>query len=225
MTHLLVVEDQAALLTSMTRGLIEEGYSVAAASTGLEALAAMKDSPPDAMVLDIMLPGMSGLDVLRKLRSQGFMTPVLIVTARDTVPDRVAGLDSGADDYLVKPFAFEELLARLRALLRRRSHLASTTLTVGDLEIDLLARRAKRDGVLLTLKHREFELLQYFARHANETVTREDIARDVWQEPTATWSNVIEVHVNRLRRKLELPGLKPMLLTVRGVGYTLQATS
>ncbi|HEX3871000.1 MAG TPA: response regulator transcription factor [Pirellulales bacterium] len=223
MPHLLVVEDQAALRTSIARGLVEEGYQVTAVSNGLHAIAAAKHEPPDAMVLDIMLPGKGGLDLLRELRADGFTAPVLIITARDTIPDRVAGLDSGADDYLVKPFAFEELLARLRALLRRHGRTTLTTLVVGDLELDLIRRQAKRDGVCIDLKPREFELLAYLVRNANEIVTRDDIARDVWQETTATWSNVIEVHINRLRRKIELPGLKPMLQTVRGTGYVLKA--
>ncbi len=223
MAHLLVVEDQLALLTSMERGLVEEGYKVTAVSDGLQAITATKNEPPDAMVLDIMLPGKGGLELLRELREEGFTAPVLVITARDTISDRVAGLDSGADDYLTKPFAFEEMLARLRALLRRNGRTAATTLMVGDLELDLIRRQAKRADMFLELKPREFELLEYLARHSNEVVTRDDIARNVWHETTATWSNVIEVHVNRLRRKLELPGLTTMLLTVRGVGYVLKA--
>ncbi len=225
MTHLLVVEDQTALLTSLTRGLVEEGYQVTAVSNGVHAIAAVNHELPDAMVLDIMLPGKGGLELLRELRAEGFIAPVLIITVRDTIPDRVAGLDSGADDYLIKPFAFEELLARLRALLRRHGRATVTNLVVGDLELDLLRRRASRGGVFIELKPREFELLEYLARNANEIVTRDAIARDVWHEKTATWSNVIEVHVNRLRRKIELPGLTPILQTVRGAGYVLKVRS
>jgi DNA-binding response OmpR family regulator len=168
-----------------------------------------------------MLPGRDGLSVLRGLRQEGFLQPVLVVTARDAVPDRVAGLDSGADDYLVKPFAFSELLARLRALLRRNPLREPVRLRAGDLEIDLLRRRVTRAGDEVALSNREFELLEYLARHANTPVSREAIVRDVWQENSGIMTKVVEVSINHLRRKIERAGRPRLLHTIRGAGYML----
>ena len=173
------------------------------------------------VVLDLMLPDGNGLDWLAALRQAGNRTPVLILTARDSIPDRVAGLDQGADDYLVKPFALDELLARIRALLRRDAHPGAAALTVGGLSVDLLARVATRDAQPLELQNRQFELLVYLMRHANQVVTREMIARDVWKESTTTWTNVIEVHINQLRKQLDRAGQPALLHTVRGQGYLL----
>ena len=221
MPSILVVEDQLKLLESLARGLQEEGYSVQPAATGAAGYAIATTEEVDAVVLDLMLPDGDGLTLLRRLRAGGFTKPILIVTARDTVDDRISGLDSGADDYLVKPFSFGELVARLRALLRRTSGSRGAQLQLMDLEVDLLARRAVRAGRELQLTHRQFELLAFLMQHANEVVNRDMIAREVWKESTATWTNVIEVQINQLRKKVERPGLPPILHTVRGEGYLL----
>jgi DNA-binding response OmpR family regulator len=168
-----------------------------------------------------MLPGRDGLQLLADLRRAGKATPVLILTARDGVEDRVAGLDTGADDYLVKPFALAELLARLRALLRRGQPDRETVLRAGDLELDLLARQARRGGAEVPLTQREFEVLAYLVRHQGTVVTRAMLGRDVWKEPDHALTNVIEVYINLLRRKLESAGKAPLIHTLRGVGYRL----
>ncbi|HUE12784.1 MAG TPA: response regulator transcription factor [Planctomycetaceae bacterium] len=220
MTRILVVEDQRSLLRNLVRGLGEEGYEVIPAASVSEARAAI-GRQPDVLVLDLMLPDGSGVELLRKLRGEGFRQPILILTARDSVDDRVEGLDAGADDYLVKPFSFNELLARLRALLRRGSLEQQAILRVEGLEIDRLKRLATRNGLALELSNRQFELLSYLMLHANTVVNREMIARDVWRESTATWTNVIEVHIAQLRRKLERPEWPLLLHTIRGQGYLL----
>jgi two-component system copper resistance phosphate regulon response regulator CusR len=220
MTRVLVVEDQRSLLRNLERGLEEEGYEVVPAASIGEARGALARHP-DLIVLDLMLPDGSGIDLLRQFRGQGIWQPILVLTARDSVDDRVEGLDAGADDYLVKPFSFNELLARLRALLRRRSLERQAVLCVEGLEIDLLRRVASRDGRALELSNRQFELLTYLMQNAHAVVTREMIARDVWKESTATWTNVIEVHIAQLRRKIERPDLPTILHTVRGQGYQL----
>ena len=221
MPSILVVEDQVKLLNSLARGLQEEGYVVHPAATGAAGYAIATTEEVDAIVLDLMLPDGDGMTLLRKLRAGGFTRPILIVTARDTVHDRISGLDSGADDYLVKPFSFGELVARLRALLRRTSGAREAQLQLMNLEVDLLGRRAVRAGRELQLTHRLFELLAFLIQHANEVVNRDEIAREVWKESTATWTNVIEVQINQLRKKIERPGLLPILHTVRGEGYLL----
>jgi DNA-binding response OmpR family regulator len=175
----------------------------------------------DLVVLDLMLPDGSGLNWLSELRAAGDGTPVLILTARDSLEDRVAGLDTGADDYLVKPFALDELMARIRALLRRNTQTGRSLLLFGDLAVDLVSRTAHRGAQAIPLQNRQLELLAYLISHANHVVTREMIARDVWKESTATWTNVIEVQINQLRKKLELSGTPAILHTVRGQGYML----
>jgi DNA-binding response OmpR family regulator len=220
MTRILVVEDQRSLLRNLVRGLEEEGYEVVPAASVSEARAAIARQP-DVLVLDLMLPDGSGVELLRKLRGEGLRQPILILTARDSVDDRVEGLDAGADDYLVKPFSFNELLARLRALLRRGSLEQQAILRVEGLEIDRLKRLATRNGLALELSNRQFELLSYLMQHANTVVNREMIARDVWRESTATWTNVIEVHIAQLRRKIERPEWPLLLHTIRGQGYLL----
>ncbi len=222
MAHILIVEDQKKLVASLRKGLEEEGFEVTTALTGEEGFYLATTRPPDALVLDLMLPGRGGREVLRDLRDRGFVKPVLILTARDAVEDRVAGLDGGADDYLVKPFAFAELVARLRALLRRNLGDRELVLRADDLEVDLVARRVVRAGVEVELSHREFELLEYLLRHKNATVTRDMLARDVWKEPGGLTTNAIEVCVNALRKKVERLGLRQLVHTVRGVGYAVR---
>jgi DNA-binding response OmpR family regulator len=221
-TRILIIEDERKLLRSLERGLREEGYEVVAAASGETGYGLAVAQPFDCIVLDLMLPGRDGLHVLSDLRQAGHTTPVIILTARDTVEDRVTGLDGGADDYLVKPFAFAELLARLRVLLRRGRGERETILKADDLEMDLLQRRVVRGGLELSLTQREFELLEYLLRHKNSTVTRDMLGRDVWKEPGHALTNVIDVYVNFLRRKLEKLGKRPLIHTVRGVGYSLR---
>ncbi|WP_339910370.1 response regulator transcription factor [Symmachiella dynata] len=218
--HILVIEDQKNLLRSITRTLRETGFETDAAESIATANQLMS-ARVDLVVLDLMLPDGSGLDWLSSLRASGDNTPVLILTARDTIEDRVSGLDGGADDYLVKPFALDELLARIRALLRRDAQSNRTVLTLGDLIVDLTSRTAQRGNKPILLQNRQLELLAYLMSHTNQVVTREMIARDVWKESTATWTNVIEVQINQLRKKLEQPGQPIILHTVRGQGYLL----
>ena len=225
MPRLLIVEDQIPLLDSLTRGLREEGYEVLPAATIAEALVHIHDKPVDVIVLDLMLPDRDGLSLIRELRESGFANPILITTARDAIEDRVAGLDTGADDYLIKPFSFEELLARLRAIMRRSRPAPESVLRVADLELNLLTRDVTRNGVSIDLTQRQFELLACLVRHAGLVVSREMIAREVWEEATDTWTNVIEVQVNHLRRKIERPGWPPLLHTIRGEGYLLGVRS
>ena len=222
MPRLLVIEDQKKLQKSLVRGLSEEGYEVVSAFNGEEGYFFANTEPFDVVILDLMLPGRSGMDILRELRSKGFSKPVLILTARDAVDDRVSGLDAGADDYLVKPFAFAELLARIRALLRRDVSGRELFLHVDDLEIDLLGRRVVRGGLELDLTRREFELLEYLLRNKNTTVTRDMIAREVWKETSGTLTNSIDVYINSLRKKVEQPERRQLIHTVRGVGYVVR---
>lgn len=222
MPRVLVVEDQKRLVASLRRGLEEEGFEVEAAPTGEEGYYLATTRPPDVLVLDVMLPGRDGFRVLQDLRAAGFARPVLLLTSRDAVEDRGRGLNAGADDYLVKPFAFAELVARLRALLRRNAGDREVVLRAADLEVDLLARRAVRAGAELALTAREFDLLAFLLRHKDETVTRDMLAREVWKEPDGVLSNVIEVSVNALRRKVERAGERQLIQTVRGVGYALR---
>src|SRR5512143_4080782 len=203
MARILIVEDQKKLLRSLQRGLQEEGYEVVTATTGEDGYYRAATEPFDAIILDLMLPGRGGLEVLRDLRAHGFAKPILILTARDAVDDRVAGLDGGADDYLVKPFAFAELLARLRALFRRDCSGRELFLRADDLEMDLVARRVVRGGIELDLTRREHDLLEYLLRHKDATVTRAMIARDIWKETSGALTNIIDVYVNLLRKKVE----------------------
>jgi DNA-binding response OmpR family regulator len=219
MPRLLLVEDDRKIRRSLEAGLQAEGYEVVAAADGNEGLRLATAEPFDCVVLDLMLPGKDGLEVLAELRRAGKATPVLILTARDAVEDRVTGLDAGADDYLVKPFALAELLARLRVLLRRGQPERETVLRLADLELDLLERRVRRAGVEIPFTQREFEVLAYLVRHRGAIVTREMLGRDVWKEPNHALTNVIEVYITLLRRKLEGPGQEPLIHTVRGVGY------
>jgi DNA-binding response OmpR family regulator len=223
MPRVLVIEDEARVLCSLEEGLRSAGFDVETAATGEEGGRLAIAKPFDCIVLDWMLPGRDGLQVLSDLRRSGRPTPVLLLTARDAIEDRVRGLDSGAEDYLVKPFAFAELLARLRVMIRRGQAERETILRAGDnLELDLLRRRATRDGVEISLAHREFDVLEYLMRHKNDPVTREMLGLEVWKEPGYAYTNVIEVYVNLLRRKIEIAGRSPRIVTIRGVGYCLR---
>jgi DNA-binding response OmpR family regulator len=220
--RVLVIEDERKILRSLEAGLQAAGFEVGTATTGEEGLRLASAGPFDCLVLDLLLPGRDGLQVLAELRRAGNAMPVLILTARDAVEDRVVGLDAGADDYLVKPFAFAELLARLRVLLRRGRASEDTILRADDLEADLLHRRVTRGGVEVTLTLREFEVLAYLLRHKNATVTRAMLGRDIWKEPDHALTNVIDVYITLLRRKLDRPGQRSLIQAVRGVGYRLE---
>ena len=222
MSRVLVIEDEGRALRSLEEGLRGAGFEVETAATGDEGSRLATTRAFDCIVLDWMLPGRDGIQILADIRRSGQTSPVLLLTARDAVEDRVLGLDSGAEDYLVKPFAFAELLARLRVLLRRGRPERETVLRAGDLELDLLRRRVTRDGVEVSLAHREFEVLEYLVRHKNQAVTREMLGLEVWKEPSYADTNVIEVYINLLRKKLEVAGRPPRIVTVRGVGYHLQ---
>src|SRR5262245_16538707 len=219
MSRVLIVEDERKILNGLARGLQAAGYETLTAATGPEGYRLALAEPIDCIVLDLMLPGRGGLEVLADLRRAGKTVPVLVLTARDTVEDRVTGLDVGADDYLVKPFALAELLARLRVMLRRER--PEPILRVDDLELNLVERRATRAGNEIALTQREFDVLAYLMRHQNAIVTRDMLGQEIWKEPQHTLTNVIDVYVNRVRRKLERPDLRPLLHTIRGVGYIL----
>jgi two-component system OmpR family response regulator len=223
MVRVLLVEDQTKLARAVRRGLQQEGYAVDVAATGDDGLHLAIEVDYDAVVLDVMLPGLDGFEVCRRMRVQGRWAPVLMLTARDGVADRVTGLDVGADDYLVKPFAFRELLARLRALLRRGAGERPAVLTVGGLQLDPAAHTVSRDGRPVELSAREFALLEFFMRHPGEVVTRTQVLEHVWDFNYEGLSNVVDVYVGYLRRKLEQPSGRPLLRTVRGVGYALES--
>lgn len=219
--RVLVVEDERKVAHALRDGLSAQGYEVVVAYDGEEGLTQIGNSPFDLMVLDLMIPRRDGHEVLSAMRQRGVVTPVLVLTARDSIEDRVIGLDNGADDYLVKPFAFPELLARIRALLRRGSPNLPTRLVLADLQLDVMSRRATRGGQSLQLTVREFELLEYLLRHQGQVVSREMLAADVWQTPTRVtpMDNVIDVHVARLRRKVDDPFPRKLIHTVRGMGF------
>lgn len=222
MAKILIVEDEAKILRSLDQGLRSAGYDVVPATNGSEAVRLGSSEKFDAVVLDWMLPELDGLQVLHALRSRGHSVPVLLLTSRDAIEDRVAGLDAGADDYLLKPFAFAELLARLRVMLRREQPERDTVLYAGNLRIDLLARRVTCDGHEIPLAHREYALLEYLARHKGQPVTREMLGQDVWNEPNLALTNVVEVYVNQLRKKLDQAGCSTAIKTLRGIGYRLE---
>jgi two-component system copper resistance phosphate regulon response regulator CusR len=225
--RILVIEDEQKLGKALQDGLQAEQHRVTLASTGEEGFYLIQTDPFDLVILDVMLPGRNGLEILRTMRQHGNKTPVLMLTARDAVDDRVRGLDSGADDYLVKPFAFPELLARARALSRRSASEESPRLRVGDLEMDVVGRSVTRSGRALDLTPREFELLEYLLRHNPHVVSREMLTRDVWKEAGrhTPLDNVIDVHVARLRRKVDDQFDKKLVHTVRGVGFVVRAES
>jgi len=221
-SRILVVDDEPAVRESLDRALRLEGHQVDLAVNGEQALRAIGDRPPDAVVLDVMMPVLDGLATCRAVRAAGLRTPVLMLTARDAVSDRVAGLDAGADDYLVKPFALEELFARLRALLRRTAPDEDETLRFGDVEMDLAAHEARRGDRPLELTRTEFLLLELFLRNPRRVLTRDVIFERVWGYDFGPTSNSLEVYVGYLRRKLEAEGEPRVIHTVRGVGYVLK---
>jgi two-component system, OmpR family, copper resistance phosphate regulon response regulator CusR len=222
--RILVIEDEPKLGRALQEGLQDEQYGVALASTGEEGFYLIETEPFDLMVLDVMLPGRSGFEILATMRKHGFKLPVLILTARDAIEDRVRGLDAGADDYLLKPFAFPELLARIRALCRRGGPEVSPRLQVGDLVVDVVGRSVARGGQTLDLTAREFELLEYLVRHRGHVVSREMLTRDVWKEAGrhTPLDNVIDVHLARLRRKVDDQFDQKLVQTVRGVGFVVR---
>jgi DNA-binding response OmpR family regulator len=220
----LIVEDERKLAQVLSAALQAEHYDVVVALTGDQGFARASTEAFDLVVLDLMLPGRSGLQILDALRRRRIDTPVLILTARDGLDDRVLGLDLGADDYLVKPFALPELLARIRALLRRGRSSDVLRLKIADLELDLASRRVERGQRIIELTSREFELLEYLVRQQGHLVSREMLARDVWKEPrrATPLDNVIDVQMTRLRRKIDPDGVAPLIHTVRGVGFVIR---
>jgi DNA-binding response OmpR family regulator len=222
--RILVVEDEQKVANALQEGLTGERYEVVVERTGEGAFYRISTESFDLILLDVMLPGRDGLEVLTTLRNSGVDTPVLVLTARDTLEDRVLGLDSGADDYLVKPFAFEEMLARIRALLRRPRFSEAVQFEVADLTLDLVTRKVTRGGQRVELTVREFELLEYLLRHEGQVVSRGTLARDVWNETgrSTPLDNVIDVHIARLRRKIDVGAAPKLVHTVRGVGFMLQ---
>ncbi len=219
--RILVIEDNHRLSSSLAANLAHEGYSVDAAYDGQEGQDLAELTPYDLIILDILLPEKDGLQVCRDLRRRRIHTPILLLTARDSVDDRVQGLDCGADDYLVKPFAMRELLARLRALLRRQSPYTNGRLEMGDLVVDPVTHTVEREGRSIDLTPKEFALLEFLLYHPNQVVTREMIEQHIWNYDFECESNVIDVYVRRLRRKIDDPFATRLLTTVRGVGYRL----
>ena len=221
--RILVVEDELKVANALREGLLGERYDVVVERTGESAFFRVTTEQFDAILLDLSLPGRDGLEILKAMRDRGIKTPVLVLTARDTLQDRVLGLDTGADDYMIKPFAFAELVARIRALVRRGRAAELPRLTAADLELDLITRKVLRGGHAVDLTAREFELLEYLLRHQGQVVSRESLARDVWRETARTTplDNVIDVHIARLRRKIDADQGTKLIHTVRGVGFML----
>jgi two-component system OmpR family response regulator len=220
--RVLVVEDYAPIQKAVAKGLREAGFAVDATGDGEEGLWYATSNDYDVVVLDLMLPGMDGLSILRRLRAEGRPTHVLILTAKDTVQDRVIGLDLGADDYLVKPFAFDELLARVRALARRAYSAKNPSIAVGDLRIETSARRVWRGDDEISLTPREYALLEYLALRAGEPVSRTDIWEHIYEFTSEADSNVVDVYIGYLRKKIERPGRPPLIHTIRGRGYAVR---
>jgi DNA-binding response OmpR family regulator len=223
--RLLMVEDDARIARFVAKGLREQAYAVDVATTGDEALYQAAINTYDLVILDVMIPGRDGFEVCRELRKSGQRMPILMLTARDAVEDRISGLDHGADDYLTKPFEFRELLARLRALLRRSGELRPAKIAVADLVLDTGAQSVSRGGHEVPLTAKEYALLEFLARNAGRVVGRAEIAEHVWDETFDPFSNLIEVYVNRVRRKIDADSAKPLLHTRRGAGYLLGPVS
>jgi DNA-binding response OmpR family regulator len=222
--RILVVEDEQKVANALKEGLEGESFDVILAPTGEDAFFRVNTEKFDLILLDLMLPGRDGLQILTTIRKRGLETPVLLLTARDTLEDRVTGLNSGADDYLIKPFAFEELLARIRALLRRGRTVEMLRFGIADLDLDIVTRKVTRGGKPVDLTGREFELLEYLVRHEGQVVMRDMLARDVWKETArgTPLNNVIDVHIARLRRKVDVEPFEKLIHTVRGVGFMLK---
>lgn len=220
-TRILIIEDDEAILKFLRRGLAYEGYMVDTATDGETGLAMARDTPPDLVVLDWMLPGLDGLEVCRRLRAGG-NTPILMLTAKDSVTDRVQGLDAGADDYMVKPFSLDELLARIRALMRRVQPARPKVMRFMDLTLDTGTRQARRGDRVISLTAKEYELLELFMRHPRQVLTRDIIFDHVWDYDFGGESNIIEVYIRYLRQKLEQEGEPRLIHTVRGMGYVLR---
>ena len=224
--HVLIVEDERKISAYVKRGLEEEGYAVDAAYTGREALEWVETATFDLIILDLLLPEVDGLEVCRETRRRGIRTPILMLTARDSLDDRVAGLDAGADDYLVKPFALKELLARLRALTRRAEDgPKTTTLQIADLTLDTLTRRVRRSGKLIELTSKEYAILECLLREPERVLTRTLIAEHVWNYNVHNESNVVDVYIRNLRRKIDDPCDQKLIHTVRGIGYRLSVVA
>jgi heavy metal response regulator len=221
--RILVVEDEKKVASFIQRGLEGEGFQIDLASDGEEGVAMAKINPYDLILMDVMLPKLDGLGAIRELRAAQISTPVLCLTAKDTVEDIVAGLDSGSDDYLTKPFAFAELLARVRALMRRGSQERGAEITYADLRLDPVAHRVWRGGQEIDLTAKEYALLEYFMRNAEKTLTRNMIAEHVWDYTFDSFTNIIDVYVNYLRKKVDRDFTTKLVHTVRGVGYMLKA--
>jgi len=219
--HILVIEDETRIADLLRRGLTYEGYRVSVAGDGLSGLAKARDDPPDLVILDWMLPGLDGLEVCKRLRAAG-PVPIIMLTAKESVPDRVAGLNAGADDYVVKPFAFDELLARIRAQFRRTRPPAFEVLHFSDLAMDTATREVLRSNRKLELTTKEYDLLELFLRHPRQVLTREVIYDRIWGYDFGGESNIIEVYVRYLRQKMEADGEARLIQTVRGVGYALR---
>jgi DNA-binding response OmpR family regulator len=221
MMRVLLVEDDARIARFVAKGLREQSYAVDLATKGDDALYQAEINSYDLFILDVMIPVLDGFAVCRKLRESGIRAPILMLTARDAVGDRITGLDHGADDYLTKPFEFGELLARLRALLRRSGELRPALITIEDLVLDARGQRVSRAGRSIVFTTKEYALLEFLARNTGRVIGRAEIAEHVWDESFDPFSNLIEVYVNRLRKKIDLPGLEPLLHTRRGAGYVL----
>ena len=222
--RILVVEDEVKVANALKEGFEDERYEAVVAHTGEDAFFRINTERFDIILLDVMLPGRDGLQILTSIRKRGVATPVLLLTARDSLEDRVAGLNTGADDYLIKPFAFEELLARVRALLRRGRSTESLRLSAGDLDMELVTRKVTRGGKTIELTAREFELLEYLLRHQGQVVLRDTLGREVWKETTrgTPLNNVIDVHIARLRRKIDADQSVKLIHTIRALGFMLR---
>jgi heavy metal response regulator len=220
--RILLAEDEVKTAEYVKRGLTEAGYAVDLTFEGEEALWLSENNPYDVIILDVMMPGRDGFSIVRQLRRKGIGTPVLFLTARCDVADRIKGLDAGGDDYLVKPFSISELLARVRALLRRRRPDATTRITIGDLELDLISHQARRGNLDISLSNREFALLEFLMVSSPRPVSKTAIVEHVWDQNFDSQTNVVNVYVKYLRSKIDLPGYKPLIHTVRGIGFVLR---
>ena len=222
--RLLVVEDEIHLLNIIKKRLVKEHYSVDACADGAEAMEYIRMAPYDGIILDIMLPGKDGISILKEMRKEGNYTPVLLLTARDSIEDRVKGLDTGADDYLVKPFAFEELLARIRVMLRKHAEVRpqEEIFTVGDLKVNCKSHEVERAGKIIELSSKEFALLQYMVRNKGKVLSRDQIEQHIWDYDYMGSSNMVDVYIRYLRKKIDEPFEKKLIQTVRGAGYVLK---